>query len=352
MATYKLGKLKFNLSKAGLAFRWGDGEIRRFPFGLKSTQGEDVAEGLDQFGDAYEDGAQGQEYDDYAAGDAGDYGYDDGDYAGGDSSYTYEDGDYADDGSYDDGGYADDGSYDGGDYADDGNYDDGGYADDGYADDGYDDGGYTDNGYDDGAYTDDGYADGDYAEGDDGYYDEDGNYIEGGSGEPQSFMQYIDENDWVTYVLLVLFPPLGIYLLWRRGRFDKLLRIGISIASALWFAVLIYLIVSLASPQAENTITPGGPTISPITPTPTVSVMPSSSIAPTGSALPGTSPTAGIDGIVDEPTATTRDLVCGSSGDATGEFPSGRAHRPLLPQQPQLSAVGQRYAAVCQPGDR
>ena len=45
MATYKLGKLKFNLSKAGLAFRWGDGEIRRFPFGLKSTQGEDVAEG-------------------------------------------------------------------------------------------------------------------------------------------------------------------------------------------------------------------------------------------------------------------------------------------------------------------
>ena len=325
MATYKLGKLKFNLSKAGLAFRWGDGEIRRFPFGLKSTQGEDVAEGLDQFGDAYEDGAQGQEYDDYAAGDAGDYGYDDGDYAGGDSSYTYEDGDYADEGGYDDGGYADDGSYDdggyadnGGNYADGGEYTDDGYADDGYADDGYDDGGYTDNGYDDGAYTDDGYADGDYAEGDDGYYDEDGNYIEGGSGEPQSFMQYIDENDWVTYVLLVLFPPLGIYLLWRRGRFDKLLRIGISIASALWFAVLIYLIVSLASPQAENTITPGGPTISPITPTPTVSVMPSSSIAPTGSALPGASPTAGIDGIVDEPTATP--IAGGSSGDATGEF--------------------------------
>ena len=63
-------------------------------------------------------------------------------------------------------------------------------------------------------------------------------------------MQYIDENDWVTYVLLVLFPPLGIYLLWRRGRFDKLMRIGISVASALWFALLIYLIVSLASPQA------------------------------------------------------------------------------------------------------
>ena len=29
MATYKLGKLKFNFSKDGLAFRFGDGEIHR-----------------------------------------------------------------------------------------------------------------------------------------------------------------------------------------------------------------------------------------------------------------------------------------------------------------------------------
>ena len=63
MATYKLGKLKLNLSKAGVAFRWGDGEIKRFPFSLKKTQGEDAADGLDQFDDAYEDGAQDQGYD-------------------------------------------------------------------------------------------------------------------------------------------------------------------------------------------------------------------------------------------------------------------------------------------------
>ena len=36
MATHKLGKLKFNLSKDGLAFRFGDGEIRRLGFGKKA----------------------------------------------------------------------------------------------------------------------------------------------------------------------------------------------------------------------------------------------------------------------------------------------------------------------------
>ena len=93
MATYKLGKLKFNLSKAGLAFRWGDGEIRRFPFGLKSAQGEDVADGLDQLDDVYDGAQDGQVYDDYAGDEADDYGYDGGSDAGGDASYTYEDDD-------------------------------------------------------------------------------------------------------------------------------------------------------------------------------------------------------------------------------------------------------------------
>ena len=322
MATYKLGKLKLNLSKAGVAFRWGDGEIKRFPFSLKKTQGEDAADGLDQFDDAYEDGAQDQGYDDYAGDGAGDYGYDGGGDAGGDASYTYDDDGYADDGGYaGDGNYADSG-YDDGNYADggydDGGYDDGNYADGGYDDSSYTDNGYTDNGYDDGAYTDDGYADGDYAEGDDGYYDEDGNYIEGGSGEPQSFMQYIDENDWVTYVLLVLFPPLGIYLLWRRGRFDKIMRIGISVASALWFALLIFLIVSLISSGMNDPNRPvEGPTIRPVTPTPTVSALPSASVAPSGGVLPTASALPGVDeGIIDAPTATP--LTGTGTGDATG----------------------------------
>ena len=119
-------------------------------------------------------------------------------------------------------------------------------------------------------------------------------------------MQYIDENDWVTYVLLVLLPPLGIYLLWRRGRFDKIMRIGISVASALWFALLIFLIVSLISSGMNDPNRPvEGPTIRPVTPTPTVSALPSASVAPSGGVLPTASALPGVDeGIIDAPTAT------------------------------------------------
>ena len=364
MATYKLGKLKVNLSKAGLAFRWGDGEVRRFPFGLNSKQ-EDVDDGLDQLDDAYDDGAQA--YDDYASDDADAYDYDGGNDAGDDASYTYADDGSADggydDGSYDDGSY-DDGSYDDGGY-DDGSYDDGGYDDNGYDDGSYEDGGYDDGSYDDGSYEDGGYDDGNYDDGsyddagyDDegGYYDEDGNYVEGTQSEPASFMQYIDENDWVTYVLLVLFPPLGIYLLWRRGRFDKIMRIGITAASALWFVLLIYLIVSLASPQGELTSTPGGPTIQPVTPTPTVSVMPSSSVSPTGGVLPSAS--AGIPGLEDEPTATplAGDSTQGNVGEfvyagATGLYYHSNANCPQLgsdtPQYVSLEIAERRGLQAC-----
>ena len=56
-------------------------------------------------------------------------------------------------------------------------------------------------------------------------------------------MRYVDENDWVTYVLLVLLPPLGIYLLWRRRRFELPIRWGVSAASAIWFVILLILLV-------------------------------------------------------------------------------------------------------------
>ena len=313
MATYKLGKLKFNISKAGLAFRWGDGEIRRFPFGLGSARQDDVADGLDQYDEAYDGAAQDQDYD-YAADDdpQGGYdGYDDG-YTD-DDSYAYDDG-YEDSGSYDSASYGD-GGYDDGSYDDANSYDDGGYDDNGYDDSGYDDGGYDDSGYDDNSYDDSGYDDG-YDDGydEDGYYDEDGNYVEAEGGEAPSFMQYIDENDWVTYVLLVLFPPLGIYLLWRRGRFDMVMRVGISVASALWFAVLIYLIVSLVTPAGPETTFPaGGPTISPVTvaPSATVGITVSPS-ATTGIISSSISPTVS-DELQIEPSATP---IAGS-GDST-----------------------------------
>lgn len=249
MATHALGKLKFNVSKEGLAFRWGEGKIRHVLGKRAATDDDNVEEyldGEDEFADpGYDDGgdyADDPNYDDRR----NDGGYDDG-YAD-DDGYR-NDGGYADDGYADDGDYADDG-YDAG-YADDG-YDDDGYADDGYADDagyddGYDDDGYADDGYDDG-YDDDGYDDR-YSDADagDGYAQD---YPENAS----PLMQYVEENDWVTYLLLFLFPPLGIYLLWRRAKFDKPVRYAVSAASAIWFVVALALIfTSLFGAPQDNT---------------------------------------------------------------------------------------------------
>ena len=222
MATHEIGKLKYSLSKNGLSWRVGDGKTHRlFGGGAAAADGQENEENMMSEADqGYQEDydARDGDYADYD--DAPDDGYDDGDYAD-DPEGEYPDDDYADD-------YADD--YDGGDY------DDGDYADDEYADDGYDDDGYADDGYEDD--YDDGY--------DDRYQDRDADedYDDGGYYEEQSgLMRYVDENDWVTCLLLFLCPPLGIYLLWRRNRFEKPLRWGLTAASAIWFAVALILLL-------------------------------------------------------------------------------------------------------------
>ena len=240
MATHELGNLKFNLSN-GLAWKMGDGKVHRL-FGKKSDAEDEYVENVDPEGeDAYQDDYDAQESD-YQD----DYGYDDdrsGNYS--DDDYDDDDGRYADDDGYDDD-YADDDYDDGGRYADDDGYDDGDdyYDDDGYDDD-YSDGGYSDGGYDD-RYSDvdaDDYTD-------EGAYDE----------EQGGLMRYVDENDWVTYLLLFLFPPLGIYLLWRRNRFEKPMRWGLTAASAIWFIVALILLLrglfgGAGDQQAQPSIT-------------------------------------------------------------------------------------------------
>lgn len=220
MATHAIGKFKFNLSKQGLAYRWGDGEIHRLFAGKSDAADVDNEENYT--------GYEGDEYVDDGYADPGyDDDYEDGADEGYDDDPGFDDG--YDDG-YDDDGYADDG------YDDDPGYDDG-YADDGY-DDGYDDEAYDeadgyDDGYDEGGEYDDRYSDEDAGEGyDDGYYDE----------NTSPLMRYVDENDWVTYLLLFLFPPLGIYLLWRRNRFEKPIRYALSAISAIWFIVALILL--------------------------------------------------------------------------------------------------------------
>lgn len=234
--------------------------------GKKQADDEEYLDDVQADGDSVDQ-------DDYAAPDdaysSGDYyddsdsdpeGYDDAGYADNsgyptrsrfdDPGYDDEDDGYADsgygsEGGYDDG-YADDRQYDEG-YADGDRYDDDGYADDDRYDDDYDDR-YDDNA---GGY-DDPYRDEDADE----QYDEEGDYYP--SQNP--LVRYVDEHDWVTFVLLFLLPPLGIYLLWRRNRFDKPVRWAITAASAVWFVVALILLLrglfgGTGDQQAQPSIT-------------------------------------------------------------------------------------------------
>lgn len=289
MAMLRVGKLIFRFKDGGIDYRWGDGEKRRI--GLKRKGSEEETAGL--YPDEYVQNTDTSDLDyDGRFSDNGDYA--DEDYADGD----YADGDYTDDG-YDD---QNDG-YD--DYYDDQQYEEEPY-DDRYA--GEDEGAYEDQ-YDDGEYAEDPYADGyetdDY---NDRYYDEDadGGYVESyPEGNWGAILQYVDENDWVTYLLLVLLPPLGIYLLWRRQRFEQPVRIGVSAASAAWFIALIVICIMLSSSGRNDTTRTVGlsvPSVSPsasasATVSPTPSASPTPSVAPSATAIGGAA-TASTTGVV------------------------------------------------------
>ncbi len=168
MATHKIGNFKFNLSSRGFAYRMGEGEIHRIPFG--KTKEEEYEE---------------------------------------DYNYAQDNADY-DDRNYSRDDYGSDRNYSRGrDYEDD--YDE---RDD-YAADGYDDGYDARNDYSDEEYE-----------------------------ESSGFMRFVEEHDWVTLLLLVVFPPLGIYLLWRRNAFQTGMRYALTGLSAAWCLVLLVLIFS------------------------------------------------------------------------------------------------------------
>ena len=54
---------------------------------------------------------------------------------------------------------------------------------------------------------------------------------------------FLAENDWPTLLLLVLLPPVGIYLLWWRRRYQMPLRAGLSVAAAVWFLLLLFWLI-------------------------------------------------------------------------------------------------------------
>ncbi len=286
MGTFKLGKLKINRSEEGLAFRFGDGEIHRLGIGKK--KGAEVPEYDDRYDqDGYAD--------DYAP-----EGYS-GRFHSADRrpSYDYDE-------EYDD--YADDGY--------DERYDDE-YADEDYADDeGYAGGRYDDDGY----YDEDGYYDDRYSDEDAGAYDEDGYAAQ------NPIVRYAEENDWLTYLLLVILPPLGIYLLWRRRRFDRPVRWVVTAISAIWFVIALILIFSaIFSGGGETTTSPNLQITTPMpsarvetTPTPTAQPGASDAIG-FGSAVNGIMPSATDDLLLPEATATPIPSIGGTaiSGGST-----------------------------------
>lgn len=155
------------------------------------------------------------------------------------------------------------------DYDDQEDYDDDGYGDDGYEDDVYedDDYAYGDGGrYDDDYGYDDqyGYEDDDYPPEEDGYgrvpyydapdYIPERDYPAGGLGE---LLRYLDEHDWVTWLLLFLLPPAGIWLLWRRRRYSMGVNAALTALSLLWLAAVLFVLIAKPFRQKnDTTITP------------------------------------------------------------------------------------------------
>lgn len=235
MATHKIGKLKFNLSRQGFAYRWGEGEIKKIAFGKDAAQ-------------------------------------DDGGAAYGASQYSYDGDQY-----YDEDGRADDGDFRADDYAPEEQYE----------------------------------GEGGYYEGEDGYYREDEQRAPAGP-----VMEYIENHSWVVLALLVVLPPLGIYLLWRLNRFDFKIRAGLSAAAAVWFIVLLIIIFSKIFGGGSDTSTPPQMTLVTTAPTTAATVEPSAAptselgglgteettepeVSPSATPLAGTGETATGDTLTD-----------------------------------------------------
>ena len=145
-------------------------------------------------------------------------------------------------------------------YDDEGDY---GYDDDygDYGGDYYDDP-YDGSRYDDDYGYDEAYGDDEDDPRDDGYGR--GPYYDAPAYEPRypdngvgDLLDYVDEHEWINWVLLFLVPPLGIWMLWRRRRYQQSTNILLTTLSLLWLlAVIIVLFVRPFRAKPDTTITP------------------------------------------------------------------------------------------------
>jgi len=227
MATKQIGKLKYNISKRGIAYKWGDGEIHRFAFQQPREEPEED------------------------------------------------------------------------------------YAQQPYADDGYD------QPYDDG-YAQDGYYEEEYAQED---------YPAG----------FLFDNAWVMWLALVVLPPLGIYILWKKRQYEQNVLIGISAVSAAWFILLLVLLFSGIFRGSDDTKINETGNVNPI---PTATVMANiPTLKPT--TAPTMAPTA-----TPAPTPKPDSSLIGTGDGTTGlTNPVGTAEDPIV----YTDTLGQYYhkESVC-----
>ena len=77
-------------------------------------------------------------------------------------------------------------------------------------------------------------------------------YISFLPGPLATLIDYVMNNDWVTWALLLVLPPLGIWLLWRRGMLNRNGRLMFSLLSAIWLvAILLLIFVRPQNPDEE-----------------------------------------------------------------------------------------------------
>ena len=133
------------------------------------------------------------------------------------------------------------------------------------------------------------------------YDDQEQNYVDDDRRYPGE--DYDDEDGeekggllnaaWFMWVMLILLPPFGIWLLWRRNRYEFTTRTALSLVFIVWFVVLLVLLFTRVGGR-DNTVRPD------------TSALPSVSASATATATPtvSPSPTPNADNASVQPSVT------------------------------------------------
>ena len=159
------------------------------------------------------------------------------------------------------------------------------------------------------------------------YYEPEEEYEQGGA---------LMNSDWLMWLLLIVLPPLGIWLLWKRNRFDITVRSAISAAATIWCVVLlVWLFSGLGNkndvtqpPVTNNPLVFNNPTDTP-EPEPTSSASPEATPipgdTPSDSAVPGqATPNTGVTATDSNPTATPAPTSSVSYPSVVWATPTGK----------------------------